>query len=229
MLMCFIITIFEKFLTTVMHKIFSFIIVSLLLLSASAAKSQTGNDTILLINGTEIITTVYDTTFGNVTFKNSKPEKDPITIESDDVYSIRNSKGESIIYHYDSAAGNDLTVEEMKYYIKGEQDAQKKFKPRGAFWTNMVVGAASGVTGSFLCPLPPFAFTSLCGLPKVKIKHSTVSNLEYLKHDTYIMGYEKVARGKRKTKSLLGGGIGLVAGLGIVWGILQPNHSALLQ
>ncbi len=198
-----------------MYKLVSFLFISFLLITTQTAHSQTGNDTILLLSGTEIIAAVYDTTFGNITYKNPKSDQDPIVIETSDVFSIRNSKGESIKYVYDSAGENDLTVEEMRYYIKGEQDAKKGFKPRGAFWTNVGIGALSGATGSFLCPIPPFIFTALSGITKVKIKHSTVSNMDYLKHDTYIMGYEHIARGKRKTKSLLGGGFGLVGGIGV--------------
>ena len=197
-----------------MSKLFSIILIVFLLLHARKANSQTGNDTILLLSGVEIVSTVYDTAFGNITYKNPKPDGDPITIESSEVFSIRNSKGETVKYVYDSVAGDEIDVEGMRYYIKGEQDARKGFKPRGAFWGNMGIGLASGATGSFFCPIPPFAFTALSGATKIKIKHSTVSNLEYLKHDTYIMGYEHIARGKRKTKSLIGGGIGLAGGIG---------------
>ena len=212
-----------------MNRFSSFILIVFTLLVAQKADAQTGNDTILLLNGTEIISMVYDTSFGNVTYKNPKADQDPITIETSDVFSIRNSKGETIKYVYDSAGENDLTAEEMRYYIKGEQDAQKGFKPRGAFWTNMGIGLLSGATGSFLCPIPPFAFTALSGLTKVKIKHSTVSNLECLKHDTYIMGYEHIARGKRKTKSLLGGGIGLVGGIGASIILISTGNGIIHQ
>ena len=136
----------------------------------------------------------------------------------------------------------------MRYYIKGEQDAQNGFKPRGSFWCNLAIGAVSGVTGNFFSPIPPFGFTALTGLPKVnmrpyssykfiwrpkpriiKIIVTPVSNVEYLKHDTYIMGFEHTARGKRRTKSLVGGGIGLVGGLGVFWGILQPTGNQLIK
>ena len=210
-----------------MKKLYLFII-SLFLLNIIRVSAQENKDTILLLNGVEITTTVYDTLFGLVRFKDPKPDKDPVEMESSDIFSIRNSKGEFIKYVYDSAGDNNLTIDEMRYYIKGEQDAQKGFKPHGAFWTNVLIGAASGATGVFYCPIPPFLFTALCGATKVKIKHSTVSNLEYLKHDTYVMGYEHVARGKRKLKSLLGGGYGLVGGIGAAI-ILKNTGNALLK
>ncbi|MCX6296556.1 MAG: hypothetical protein NTX97_10910, partial [Bacteroidetes bacterium] len=176
--------------------------------------SQKGKDTLLLLNGSIIIGTVIDTTNGVTNLKNPKDSLKNLIVENDRIFSISNSKGESIIYVYDTIIGNEFTIEEMRYFIKGEQDAENGFKAKGAFWANVVLGAAGAVTGSFLCPIPPFAFTALTGLPKVNINHNTVSNIDFLKHDTYIMGYERVARKKRKISSLIGGGAGIGVGLG---------------
>ena len=202
-----------------------------LLLIVSLCKtgfSQTGKDTILLLNGNVIIANVIDTTNGVTSIKNPKDSLKNIIIENDRIFSISNKNGESIIYVYDTVLGNEFTIDEMRYFICGEQDAEKGFKPRGAFWGNMVLGAAAGVTGSFFCPLPPFAFVALSGIPKINIKHNTVSNMDYLKHDTYLMGYERVGRKKRKTSSLIGGGIGLGAGIiGAV--ILKETHNELIK
>ena len=212
-----------------MKCLFSFIVIVLFNLFAVQVYSQTNNDTILLDTGEQFITTITDTTKGVVSYKNPKEGKKDKTVDNDRVFSIRNSKGEILYYKFDSLAGNDLTIEEMRYYIKGEQDAQKGFKARGAFWCNVAIGAASGATGNFLCPIPPFGFTALAGLGSITIDHATVSNLDYLKHDTYIMGYEKTARVKRRTKSMIGGGIGLVGGLGVFWGILQPTNNQIIK
>ena len=188
-----------------MIRTFSIFLLFILSLSKTGF-SQTGKDTILLLNGNVIIANVIDTTNGVTSIKNPKDSLKNIIVENDRIFSISNQNGESIMYVYDTVLGNEFTIDEMRYFICGEQDAEKGFKPRGAFWGNMVLGAAAGVTGSFFCPLPPFAFVALSGLPKVKIKHSSVSNIDYLKHDTYLMGYERVGRKMRKTSSLVGGG-----------------------
>ena len=212
-----------------MKNLFAALALVFTLLVSNNMVAQTTFDTLLLVNGDIIIASITDTTKGEVSYKNPKAGRKDLSIENERIFSIKNSKSETVYYKLDSVEGNDLTVDEMRYYIKGEQDAQKGFKARGAFWCNVLIGAASGATGHFLCPIPPFAFTALTGLPQVKIDHSTVSNLEYLKHDTYVMGYERIARGKRRTKSLLGGGIGLVAGLATFWAVLQPNHNTLIK
>ena len=179
-----------------------------------------------MLNGGIMVGTVIDTLNGVTTLKNPKDSTKNIIVENDRIFSITNASGESIMYVYDTLIGNEFTIDEMRYFILGEQDAEKGFKAKGAFWGNMLIGAAGGVTGSFLCPLPVFAFTAASGLPRVNIKHKTVTNPECLKHDTYIMGYERVARKKRKISSLIGGVIGLAVGVGTSI-ILEANHASI--
>jgi hypothetical protein len=200
-------------------------LLSFVLLS-NGSFSQNGKDTILLLNGGVVIGTVIDTLNGVTTIKNPKDSTKNEIIENDRIFSITNAGGESVMYVYDTVIGNEFTIDEMRYFILGEQDAEKGFKAKGAFWGNMLLGAAGGVTGSFLCPIPPFAFTALSGLPRVKVKSSSVSNIDYIKHDTYIMGYERVARKKRKLSSLVGGGVGIGVGLGTYF-ILKANNSEI--
>jgi hypothetical protein len=197
---------------------FLYSILFLLLIQTSAA--QSARDTIVLLNGNVVVAEVVDTTDGLTSIRDPKRAGRNIVIENDRIFSITDSSGEHLLYVYDTVIGNEFTIPEMRYFILGEQDAEKGFKANGAFFGNMALGAAAGVTGFFLCPVPPFAFTALSGMPKVKIKRSTVSNPEYLKQDAYLMGYERVARKKRKIRSLIGGGIGLGVGLGTFF-ILQ--------
>jgi hypothetical protein len=185
-----------------------------LLLLGGNVWSQSGKDTVFLLNGDIVVASVIDTSLGVTSLRNPKNPEKNFVIENDRIFSIKDSTGEHMLYVYDTAVGNEFTVEEMRYFMYGERDADKGFKAKGSFYGNMALSAAAGVTGYFLCPIPTFAFTALTDLPKVKIKHSTVSNEEYLKHDPYVMGYERVARKKRKLRSLLGGGIGLGVGLG---------------
>jgi hypothetical protein len=190
--------------------------------------SQGGKDTLVLLNGDVVFCSVIDTTNGVTSIVNPKNPKKNIIIENDRIFSIKNEKGESIMYVYDTVIGNEFTIDEMRYFILGERDADKNYKAHGTMALGVLIGTLSGFTGSFLSPIPPFAFTALCGLPKVKIKPETVSNPDFLKQDPYLMGYERVARKKRKLQSLIGGGIGLVAGLG-TYGILKATHNKTLS
>jgi hypothetical protein len=196
-----------------MLKTFTIIGVLITLFFTNKAFSQTGNDTVKLLNGSVVIGTVIDTSGGFTTLKNPKPNaKKDIVIENDRIFSVSNPSGETMVYVYDTLLGNEFTIEEMRYFIKGEQDAEKNRKCPGAFWGNMAIGAVSAPTLGFLGVIPPFAYTALSGWPKIKIKSNTVSNIEYLKQPAYIMGYDRVVQKNRKMKSLIGGAIGLGIG-----------------
>jgi hypothetical protein len=183
-----------------------------------------GMDTVLLLNGDVVICNVIDTSGGFTSVKNPKNPQKNIMLENDRIFSIKNTSGETLMYVYDTVIGNEFTIDEMRYFIHGEQDADKNFKANGCLILGATIGLLSGATGSFFSPIPPFAFTALSGIPKIKIRKETVSNQEYLTHDSYLMGYERVAKKKRKLKSLIGGGLGLVAGVGTFIGLKASGN-----
>lgn len=196
------------------------------IIKAQNTTKEVFKDTVLLLNGNTIITKVIDTTKGVTVMINPKKPDKRLMIDNERIFSIKNDTSETIMYVYDSLIGNEFTVDEMRYFMRGEQDAEAGFKARGAFYGNMALSAGAGVTGSFLSPIVPFVFAALVGIPKVKIKHSTVRDLNDLKHGPYLMGYERVARKKRKLRSLFGGGIGLAVGLG-TYGVLKATGNEI--
>ena len=105
----------------------------------------------------------------------------------------------------------------------GERDARKGFKARGSLIGAGIVGLASGGLGLFFAPVFPYGYMALSGIPKVRIKHSTISNPNYIDHDAYILGYERVSRSKRRIQALIGGTIGLAAGYGLYFGLLKDK------
>ncbi|MEO6884477.1 MAG: hypothetical protein ABI199_10705 [Bacteroidia bacterium] len=183
-------------------------------ISAQQKSYSASTDSILLLNGKQFVTHIVDTLNGLVTLKNPNGNKKNILLEKDRIYQINFGNGtKKTYYKQDSLEENYFTVAEMGYFIKGEQDARKGFKP---WWTTVgggVSGFGGGLVASILAPVPVFVFFIASGIPKVRIRHETVSNIEYLKHDTYIMGYERVARSKRAFNVLKGGLIGLAVGI----------------
>lgn len=211
-----------------MNKFFLKIPALLLVLLVNSMFSQERKDTILLQNGDIISGKVIQLTDDDLIVKESEKVVQEFKIDRERIFSYTDASGEHVLYAYDTLIGNDFTIEEMRYFIRGEQDGRKGFKARPAFYTNLVIGAAGGITGSFFFPIPAFAFAILVGIPKVKIKKSTIRNLDDLNHPPYIMGYERMARRNRKIQALVGGGIGLVAGLGTFL-ILQASDKELIK
>ena len=192
--------------------------------------AQEKKDTLFLMNGKIYVSRVIDTLIGGVTIKDLKDTTQKFTVDNEDLFSVHYSNGQ-IYYYYsqDTLIGNEFTREEMLYYMEGERDAKKGFKARGSLIGSMVSGFAGGLTGSLLGPVVPFAYLGLCGIPKVRIRHETISNPYYIDHDPYILGYERQARSKRRIQCLIGGGIGLVAGYATNFVIAKSNPNFTLK
>jgi hypothetical protein len=191
--------------------------------SCLTAKAQK-MDTILLMNGNVVVEKVIDTLIGAVTVLNPQLKPEKLHYEYDQIYCVKYSNG-FIDYYYkqDSALGNYFTRDEMEYYIYGERDARKGFKARGSLIGAGIVGLASGGLGIFFAPIFPYGYMGLSGITKVKIKHNTISNPNFIDQDAYILGYERVSRSKRRIQALIGGTVGLAVGYGLYFGILKDN------
>ncbi len=181
-------------------------------------------DTILLMNGNYVVEKVIDTLIGAVTIVNPEKTTEKLHYEYDDIYCVKYASGFTDYYYsQDTLRGNYFTRDEMLYYIYGERDARKGFKARGSLIGAGIVGLASGGLGLFFAPVFPYGYMALSGIPKVRIRHSTISNPNYIDHDAYILGYERVSRSKRRIQALIGGTIGLAAGYGLYFGLLKDK------
>ena len=194
-----------------------------------SSKAQ-NKDTILLMNGNTVVEKVLDTLIGAVTIVNPQNTLEKLHYEYDEIYCVKYATGLTDYYYtQDTLNGNYFSRDEMQYYIYGERDARKGFRARGALIGAGVIGLASGGLGLFFAPVFPYGFMALTGLPKVRIKHKTISNPNYIEHDTYILGYERVSRSRRRIQALIGGPIGLAVGYGLYFGVLKDKLPSTLN
>lgn len=203
-----------------------FLIIILSLLSKLSCRAQ-HKDTIFLMNGNIVAEKVLDTLIGAVTIVNPEKPNEKLHYEYDEIFCVKYANG-FIDYYYsqDTLKGNYFTREEMNYYMLGERDARKGFKARGSLIGAGLLGAATGGLGLFFAPVFPFGYMALSGIPKVRIKHSTISNPNYIDHDAYILGYERVSRSKRRIQAIIGGTVGLAVGYGVYFGYLKDKLPA---
>ena len=178
--------------------------------------SQNGlKDSLFLTDGSIYASKVTDTLLKAATIVDPKDSTKRINVEDEDLYSIKYASGKTVFYYkQDSLTDNWMTRDEMLFYMQGERDSRKGFNPKGSLYGSFVAGIAGGVTGSLLGPVVPFTYMALSGIPKVRIRHETVTNPYALDHDAYILGYERHARSRRRIKCLLGGGLGYLVGIG---------------
>lgn len=193
-----------------LRKVIYFIIVLI-----SNIYSQNVSDTIYLMGGEKLSARVIDTTFALVTYQlpsSKKPDKIR-NFEKDDIFCIRYKDGTHFYYYsQDTLRGDWFTREEMWLFTQGERDAAKKFTPQTTLILSGIIGFTGGITGMYVAPALPLTFFLVSDITKIKIKHHTISNPELLQHDAYILGYQKVARSKRKIYSIIGGISGLALG-----------------
>jgi hypothetical protein len=184
--------------------------------SSHLISQESSQDSIFLMNGHIIGSKITDTIPGSVSIQNPAKPAQKLNYESDQLFLVKFANGfERYYYQQDTSINNWLTRDDARMYMKGERDARKGYKARGALFGSAVAGIAGGMTGSFWGPLLPYGFMALSGIPRIRIRHETVGDTAWLKSDAYILGYERVARQKLKTKSLVGGTIGLAFGYGI--------------
>jgi len=199
-----------------MHYKITLLFLVLFLKQQSTFSQNSVQDTIYLMNGHVIGEKILDTVLGAVTIADpQKPEK-KIHFELEQLYMVRYADGyKRYYYSQDTTMNNWFSREEMWMYMKGENDAHRGFKARGALITSGVLGVVGGLTGTFFAPVLPYGFMALSGVTKIRIRAETVSDPTYVESDAYILGYERVARQKRKIKSIIGGTIGLIVGYSV--------------
>ena len=201
-----------------------------LVILLSKNNSAQSKDTILLMNGQLVVEKVVDTLIGAVTILDPENTTKKLHYTYDEVYAVYYGSGvKDFYYSQDTMRGNYFTRNEMEYYIYGERDARKGFKPRGALFGAGLAGLIGGASGFFFAPVLPYGYMALSGITKVRIKHKTISNPNYIEHDAYILGYERVARSKRRIQSLIGGTIGMAVGFGLYFAVLKDNFPATIK
>ncbi|HRH10733.1 MAG TPA: hypothetical protein PLU73_04430 [Bacteroidia bacterium] len=201
-----------------------FLLFSLLFCLPFARAQTKAQDTIFLMNGHVVAEKVIDTLLGAVTILNPKKPERKINYELSQLYMVKFSDGNKRYYYtQDTFLLNYFTRDEMWMYMKGERDARKGFRPIGSIIGSGISGIIGGMTGTFWGPCLPFGYMSLSGITKVRIRHSTVSNPAYVDSDGYILGYERVARHRRRIHSIISGAIGLAVGY-TIYGLFHQYY-----
>ena len=195
------------------------LIVFCFLASTTMFSQRKKADTLYLMNGRIVVSPVLDTSFLAATFADPEDSTKRTHIENDQLFAIKYNNGGVFYYYKQDSLTNWYTRDEMWLFTQGERDARKGFKPWGSFTGGLITGMAGGASGlvvgslgAFFGPIVPLAFLTTVGIPKVRIRHKTVSNINNLEYDAYLLGYEREARTKRRRFAMIGGGIGTALG-----------------
>lgn len=198
-------------------------VVLLFLLFASGLHAQ---DRILLMNGQELNVRVLGQSTLEIRFiQEVRDRQRQVAEPTEDVFSVTDSTGkETVWYFHDPAFGNDLTVDEMRWFIKGERDARIGYRPTvpvlGGFLlgAGLVIGLDLEVNSLFIPPV----YAGLMAWPRVHVTPGSVRDPLMEGDDHYAAGYSVVGRPKRVVRSLWSTAAGVAVGLLVRQLIINP-------
>lgn len=147
-----------------------------------------------------------------------------LAIHKSEVFSVLFETGEWVLYSPDELLGDDLSVDEMRVYLAGEQDASDLYNSKPTALVGFIFGAGAAVLASgglFLTILPPLAYTGAQFLPVIRIREHTIRKPEHRFNDLYADGYGRVARSRKFLAGLKGSVIGTVAGVAVYYALIR--------
>ena len=145
---------------------------------------------------------------------------------TENVFSVIDSLGkEKIWYFHDTIFGNDLTPDQMRWFMNGERDARKGYKATWPMIEAFTIGAGLTIglnleTNAFF--IPPLVGIAMI-LPRVHVAKGSISNPLMEGDEFYATGYARVGRTKRVIRSIISGFVGVGVGLAANQLVINPN------
>ncbi len=198
-----------------------FISLALLLLFPYFGFSQS-LDTLILVNGKTVNCTNAKTDSVFVTYQRQKKSgklKKETRLDREMVFSIRRVSGEEVLYNPSPAQlrSGDFTVEQMRYFILGQQDARNNYKTH--WWTvgGLVIGGGLGYAAydQIYVAVIPFAYTLAAGFTPVEFNATPQRVNSELNIEAYQIGYLRAAKSKRVFRALESSLLGTAIGVGV--------------
>jgi len=207
----------------------------LIIFSYLSGYCQEKPDVVNLMNGQSFEGTIVDTTNGLVKLQVPGKKKTRLyEFEHYRVFSLTQGKQpETILYRQDTAIGNFLTQEEMRYFFLGERDARLRYNPIGTKIAASVLTFGLCVADTYdkdtvsnkffkgffksepgiISIVAPLFATTLSLIPAVQIRIDKVSDKNLLNQPSYLDGFEKIGRSKKVFGALKFSVIGCLAGV----------------
>jgi hypothetical protein len=199
----------------------------LLLLVAAAAFQLAAQDRILLMSGQTIDAKVLGQSTLEIRYLDERRGKVKERAEpTENVFSVTDSLGrERIWYFHDTIFGNDMTIDQMRWFIKGEQDARVGYKPILPMISGFVVGAGLtiGLNLEVNSIAVPPVYAAIMALPRVHVTPGSISDPLMEGDPYYAHGYAKVGRSKRVVRTLFSTFAGVAVGLAVRQLIINPS------
>lgn len=200
---------------------FVFLTLIYILSNVHSARAQ---DVLTLYNGRKIYTKIVEVNTEYIIYKHftdiKERNKSILLVR---IFSIESGGKEEVVYRPDPLDPELFTVEQMRMFIKGEQEAMRFYNSDATKIVSVVFGAASGYFGFFYGLIGPPLFTTIVGSFSPKMSAMKVTDPALLNDLDFVEGYAKKVRDYKVRKSILFGGIGY--GIGLIGFIVYANNN----
>jgi hypothetical protein len=194
-----------------MSRITSVAFVLFMMLSWKVSFSQ---DVLTLYNGRKIYTKIVEVNTESIIYKHStniKERNKSIILAR--VFSVETNGKEEVLYKPDAMDPDMFTLEEMRMFIKGEQEAMRFYDNTTLKIVSVAAGITSGYFGFFYGLIGPPLVTTVVGAFSPNMSKQKVTDPSLLSNPDFSEGYAKKVRDYKIRKSIVFGGIGYVIGL----------------
>lgn len=180
-------------------------------------------DRIILINGNVLEVKNVELKDNIVSFQCLNKEKRK-KIHPDRVFSVQYENGtERVVFVTDPLDPNDFKPEEMRMFIKGEQDAKLYYHNTGNKIVSAAIGAGAGLLTIYGLVVPPL-YSTVVGSFSPNVRKHNVSDPSMRDNLIYREGYERICRDRKIRNSLMYGFAGFAVGF-IAYSFDQSNEA----
>jgi hypothetical protein len=177
-------------------------------------KTSRSQDVLTLYNGRKIYTKIVEVNSEFIVYKHSTDIKERNkSIVLARVFSIESQGKEEVLYKPDQLDPDLFTMDEMRMFIKGEQEAMRFYDSDALKIVSIAAGVASGYFGFFYGLIGPPLVTTIVGSFSPRMSKQTITDPELLNNPDFVEGYCKKVRDYKIRKSIVWGGIGYAIGL----------------
>jgi len=168
-------------------------------------------DTIAFINGKQVIADSVQVSDYYVDYRSASGKLKHV--DAYRVFSVKQIDGtEKIVFRPDPNDSMDFSIDQMRWFIKGEQDADRYYRGHGIKVAAFGIGAFSSMLGWFGLAGPPI-FSTVVGSFSPNMEKAKVSDESYRRIPEYCEGYQRKSRDKKIRNSFLAGMAGFAAGI----------------
>lgn len=190
-----------------------FILLANCIYAQEPAPTQPQGGSLLLIDGKMIPFKLIESNGYNLVYRTPDPKNKLKKIDPDRVFSIRYIDGtERVIFQRDTLDPLEFTEEEMRLFIKGEQDATLLYHNNVNKVAAFVVGFGASYLGFYGIPAP-FVYSTVVGAFTPNVKKIEGVDPELIKIPEYREGFEKKVRDRKIRNGLISGFVGFAAGV----------------